>query len=111
MKQKDLLTVLIPLFILTVLWVAFTVYHNFSTSTIQDPLTIQIIPIKGSFDLKTLDSLKSRTRVEPQYSASTISELSPSPSPDEENPQGEEETSASASESAQPTTQINRGTP
>lgn len=82
MKQRDLLTVLIPLFILTLLWVTFTIYHNLSTSTIQDPLTIQIIPIPGSFDLKTLDSLKNRKKVEPQYGASAILDISPSPAED-----------------------------
>lgn len=82
MKQRELLIIIIPTFILTVLWVMFTVYHNSTTSTIEDPLSIQIIPISGQFDLKTLDSLKKRTKVEPEYEAGlTVNQLSPTPAP------------------------------
>ena len=82
MKQRDLLIIIVPIFILTILWVMFTIYHNSTTSTIEDPLTIQIIPISGQFDLKTLDSLKNRTKVEPEYeSGLTVNQLSPTPVP------------------------------
>ena len=83
MKQKDLLIILIPAFILTVLWVIFSIYHNFVSSTIKDPLTYQIIPIEGKFDNDTIDNLKSRARVEPSYEIIPIEEeITPTPTPE-----------------------------
>ena len=67
MKQKDLLIILIPAFILTVLWVIFSIYHNFVSSTIKDPLTYQIIPIEGKFDNDSLIDILGRKRVTPTY--------------------------------------------
>lgn len=82
MKQKDFLIILVPLFILTVLWVIFNIYHNFVTSTITDPLTIQIIPIEGKFDIQEISRLKDRERINPLYEIS--SQISPTPTPIEE---------------------------
>ena len=67
MKQKDILIILVSLFILTVLWVIFNIYHNYVTSTIKDPLSIQIIPIEGKFDKDTISKIKNRKRVDPLY--------------------------------------------
>jgi YbbR domain-containing protein len=99
MKQKDILLIIVPLFILTVLWVMFTIYHNYTTSTIQDPLSIQIVPIEGTFDTKTLDALKQRQSIEPDYeSAKSATVLSPTPttSPENEDLSPEEIASESA---------------
>lgn len=82
MKQKEVLTILIPVFILTVLWVLFNIYHNFVTSTIKDPLTVQIIPINGSFDKKTISDLNKRKKVNPAYEVVSQEEnISPTPTP------------------------------
>jgi len=81
MKQKDFLFILIPLFILTVLWVIFSVYHNYVTSTIKDPLTYQIIPIEGKFDTDTLDQLEGRLRVNPSYEIIVTAPETPTPTP------------------------------
>ncbi|MBI2621138.1 MAG: hypothetical protein HYW63_00635 [Candidatus Levybacteria bacterium] len=67
MKQRDFLIILSSFFILTVLWVIFNIYHSFVTSTIKDPLSVQIIPIEGTFDLNTINKLKARKRVSPLY--------------------------------------------
>lgn len=67
MKQKDFLMILVPLFILTILWVVFNIYHNYVTSTIKDPLSIQITPIEGKFDTNTINKIKDRKRVNPLY--------------------------------------------
>lgn len=67
MKQKDFLIILVPLFILTVLWVVFNIYHNYVTSTIKDPLSIQIIPIEGKFDADTVNKIKNRKKVNPLF--------------------------------------------
>lgn len=79
MKQKDFLIILIPLFILTILWVIFSIYHNLITSTIKDPLTYQIIKIEGQFDKETLKNIVNRKRVVPQNEVvnETIVEIIP----------------------------------
>lgn len=65
MKQRNLVIFLVPIFILTVLWVIFNVYHNYISSTITDPLTYQIVPIEGKFDSATIEAIKQRKRVSP----------------------------------------------
>ena len=67
MKQKDFAIILAPVFLLTVLWVIFEVYQSYTKSTITDPLTIQIVPIDGTFNEKAIDKLKNRDRIEPLY--------------------------------------------
>ena len=79
MKRKDFLIILIPMFILTVLWVIFNVYHNLVTSTIKAPLSHQIISIEGKFDNETLTDVMSRKRILPQNEVlnETIVEIIP----------------------------------
>ena len=72
MKQKDFLIILVPAFILTILWVVFSIYHNYVTSTIKDPLTFQTIPIDGKFDKLTIENIKNRQRVDPLYELLTL---------------------------------------
>ena len=79
MKQKDLVIILVPLLILTILWVIFNVYHNYVSSTITDPLSYQIVPIEGSFDKNTIEQVKQRNRIDP--SNEIIVEISGSPTP------------------------------
>ena len=79
-KQKDLITLLVPLFILTVLWAIFNIYHNHVTSTIKDPLTFQIIPIEGKFDVKTINKLKGRQKINPLYEIQVVESPIPTPS-------------------------------
>ena len=67
MKQKDILLIVVPTFIMVVLWIAFSIYHNHVSSTIKDPLSTQIEPISATFDTKTLDNLKQRERLNPLY--------------------------------------------
>lgn len=82
MKQKDFLIILVPLFVLTVLWVVFNIYHNYVTSTIKDPLSIQIIPIEGKFDTNTINKIKNRKRVDPLYEIEI--QISETPTPTQE---------------------------
>lgn len=72
MKQKELLIILIPSFILTILWVIFSIYHNHVTSTVKNPLTIQTIPIVGKFDTNTIEALKNRQKVNPLYEVKSV---------------------------------------
>lgn len=74
------------MFLVTILWVIFNIYHNYVTSTIVDPLTVQIVPIDGKFNKTSLESIKDRKRLEPLFTAPIIDEevspaLSPSPTP------------------------------
>lgn len=81
MKRKDFLIILVPSFIITILWVVFSIYHNLTTSTIIDPLTIQIIPIGGSFDEKSIQNIKNRQKVDPLFEFEAVPELNPTPMP------------------------------
>lgn len=67
MKQRDLLIILVPAFLLSILWIIFSIYHNLTTSTIKDPLNSQIIPIEGKFDTATINKLKEKQRVNPLF--------------------------------------------
>lgn len=60
MKQKDILFLLIPGFLLTLFWIGFTIYHNHTTPTISTDLQEQIIPISPTFNTSVIDSLKQR---------------------------------------------------
>ena len=81
MKQKDLILILIPAFITTVLWVVFSVYHSYITSTIKEPLNTLIIPIKGTFDTISIDQIKARNNVSPIYEINNIVGITPTPTP------------------------------
>jgi len=83
MKQRQISILLIPVFILTVFWVAFNVYHNYVSSTITDPLTHQIIPIQGKFDSQTISEVKNRKRVSPEDGI-LGNTVSPTPDPVED---------------------------
>lgn len=63
--QKNIAIILIPALILTIIWVGTNIYHSHIDSTIDIPLANSIKPIKGSFDLKTVENIKKRTRVNP----------------------------------------------
>lgn len=101
MKQKELVIFLVPMFLITVLWVIFNIYHNHVSSTITDPLTLQIIPIDGKFNRTSLESIKDRKRIEPLFVAPVTEDedISPTPSPAIE--QTEEIASSSADETNQ----------
>jgi len=75
MKRKDALIILIPSLIVVILWVMFSIYHNYINSTIPNDINMQISVINPDFDTKTINQLKSRTAVTPIY---TIDANSPS---------------------------------
>jgi len=79
MKQKDILIFIIPASILVLAWIIFNIYHNSVTSTIPERLNIQILPIKPSFDMLSVNKLKQRKTVNPVYQIQT--QVSPSPTP------------------------------
>ncbi|EKE05518.1 MAG: hypothetical protein ACD_19C00241G0003 [uncultured bacterium] len=70
MKRKDILVLLIPSFIIVILWVVFNVYHSYINSTIPTDVNMQILYINPDFDSKTIADLKKRQTVEPIYTIS-----------------------------------------
>lgn len=67
MKRKDIIMLLISFAVLTIAWIAFSIYHSSVTSTISDSLSIQISPITPTFDMQTIEKLQTRTKVSPLY--------------------------------------------
>ena len=79
MKQKDIITLLIPAFILVVVWIIFSIYHGSVTSTIPAAVNIQISPINPTFNMDTISKLKQREKVTPIYEGQPVPTPSPTP--------------------------------
>jgi hypothetical protein len=79
MKQRDIITLLIPSFILIVVWIIFSIYHNSVTSTIPTAVNIQISPINPIFNMDTISKLKQRQKVTPIYQGQAAPTPSPTP--------------------------------
>jgi hypothetical protein len=67
MKQKDILTLIIPLFIFSLVWIGFSIYHSAVSSTISEAVNKDISPITGTFDTVTINKLKKRQKITPSY--------------------------------------------
>lgn len=67
MKSKDIILLFAEIFVLVVAWIIFTIYHNAATSTISEPLDINIQPIDPNFDTQTITELKKREKILPLY--------------------------------------------
>lgn len=76
MKQRDVLFLVIPFFMLVLIFIIFSVYHNSVTSTISENLNIQITPIAPDFNQKTISDIKKRDQVMPLYQFSPQSQAS-----------------------------------
>lgn len=44
-------------------WIGFSVYHNYTTSTIEDATKIRITPIQGEFDREAIERIKSKRTI------------------------------------------------
>lgn len=67
MKKNDLLIILIPSLLIVILWVIFSVYHSFVTSTIPTNLNYSIQFISPDFDSKAIENIKARQIVDPLF--------------------------------------------
>jgi len=67
MKQKELTYIAVSVFLLILMWIIFSIYHNSVTSTITPLVNTQIIPISPTFDTRTVDNLKKRESVSPIF--------------------------------------------
>ena len=79
MKQRDIITLLIPSFILILAWIIFSIYHSSVSSTITSTVGVQISPIKPVFDVETISKLKQRQRVTPIYEIQATQTPTPAP--------------------------------
>ena|SRR3989338_6838474 len=81
MRQKDIITIIIPIVIFIIVWVLFNIYHNAATSTISESLNINIQPITPDFNIRALSEVKKRERIEPLYQMDRVEPLTPTQSP------------------------------
>jgi hypothetical protein len=72
MKQKDILIIVILLFIFVLAWIGESIYYSAINSTISENVNRNIAPIDPNFDTKTIDKLKSRERVTPLYDLENV---------------------------------------
>jgi len=73
MKQKDVLIIVILLFIFVLVWIIESIYHSGASSTISESTNQDIVPINATFDTKTIDKLKSREKIVPVFELKSIS--------------------------------------
>jgi len=81
MKQKDILFILLSTTFVVALWIVFGIVHSSISSTISSTLSQAIQPIPGTFDTKTLNSLKSRQKILPQSNVVVTPTPTPTPTP------------------------------
>jgi len=79
MKQRDILFILIPTFLLVVLWVIFNIYHNSIESTVSKTVSAEVVPISPDFDFQTIENLKKREVIQPLYEISPVNSSVPAP--------------------------------
>lgn len=86
MKQKDILLLLISALILVIFWIGFSIYHKSVTSTIPESINTQIIPISPDFDNTTIEKIKNRKNIVPDYQQPQRRQVAPTdtPAPTEE---------------------------
>ena len=72
MKNSKTLFLLISLLFVSIMWVVFTVYHTFKTSTISEKVNQEIKPISPDFDSATIEKIKSRQIIVPQYDNNAV---------------------------------------
>lgn len=66
--QKDILYISISFFVVVALWISSNIYHAAVTSTISEDLEQKILPIDPNFDAETIEKIKNRRKVAPDYS-------------------------------------------
>ena len=73
MKQKDILAIIILLFIFILAWIGGSIYHSGVSSTISDDTSRDIAPIPPTFDKQAIDKLKLREKITPAYGLESVS--------------------------------------
>ncbi len=75
MTQKDILIIIILLFIFTLAWIGGSIYHSAVSSTISETTSKDISPIAPVFDTKTIDKLNERQRITPSFELGNITPI------------------------------------
>ena len=78
MKRKDILIILVLLFVFVVAWIGGSIYHSIATSTISQTTNQDISPINPTFDTKTVSKLKQRQKINPSFE---LGDILPTPTP------------------------------
>jgi hypothetical protein len=78
--KTDLIIILLTSFVVIVCWIGFNIYNKSVSSTIDDTLAKEILPIPPHFDTDTIDALNQREKIEPQFSLTQTEEASGSSS-------------------------------
>lgn len=76
MKQKNILIIIILLFIFALAWIGGSIYHSGVSSTISENTNKDIAPIAPTFDTKTIDKLKSREKIVPSFDLESVAPTS-----------------------------------
>ena len=63
--HKNILSIIIPSFVLILLWIGLTIYRSRVTSDITQTQSVQIRPIAATFDTATIEQLKQRQQIAP----------------------------------------------
>jgi hypothetical protein len=87
MNKNSIIFLLLSAFILVICWILFSIYHNSVTTTVPETITVQVSSIDPNFDTKTLNTLKQRQTVLPDYDA-PVTPPSPIPTPSSVLPSG-----------------------
>lgn len=72
MKQKDILIIIILLFVFVIAWIGSSIYSSLVSSTISTEVNKDIDPIAPNFDTKTVDKLKAREKISPAFDLTPI---------------------------------------
>ncbi len=72
MKQRDILIIIILLFIFALSWIGSSIYHSAVNSTISETTSKDIAPIMPNFDTKTIDKLRERQEIIPSFELESV---------------------------------------
>lgn len=72
-RQREIIILAISIFLVSIAWIGFDIYHNIVTSTISEPLQQAITDINPNFDTTVITQLKQRTYTDPIYFQGTAS--------------------------------------
>ena len=68
------------MFIFVVAWIGGNIYHSIATSTISKTTNEDILPIDPTFDIKTINKLRLRQKVNPSFELGDVVQT-PTPFP------------------------------
>lgn len=72
MKQKDIIVILLMLFVFVTVWIGSNIYHNVVRSTISITTSQDMSFIAPTFDTKAIDKLKQRQKINPSFELESI---------------------------------------